>query len=63
MSDVKGGKPVYLAKARQTADSEFLIVIGAVWPFKNGDGFVVKLHSVPTDWRGDMILVKPQPNE
>lgn len=58
-----GAKPLYLAKARQTPESEFLIVIGAVWPFKNGEGFVVKLHSVPTDWRGDMILVKPQADE
>lgn len=57
-----GGKPVYLAKAKQSPESEFMLVIGAVWAFKNGDGFVVKLHSLPTSWNGDLILV-PQKDE
>jgi len=55
-----GGKPVYLAKAKQSPDSEFMITCGAVWPFKNGDGFVLKLHSLPIAWNGDLILVAPK---
>jgi len=55
-----GSKPVYLAKAKQNPESEFMLTIGAVWAFKNGDGFVVKLHSLPTNWNGDLILVAPK---
>jgi hypothetical protein len=56
----KGSKPVYIARAKQSPDSEYMNTIGAAWPFNEGDGLVVKLHSVPTDWKGDFILVTPK---
>ena len=63
MSTQKGNKPVYIARAKQSPDSEFMTTIGAAWPFNEGDGLVVKLHSVPTDWKGDFILVPPKEGE
>ena len=37
--------------------------IGAAWPFREGEGFVVKLHSQPIKWDGDMILVPPKSDD
>ena len=56
----KGNRPVYNARARQTPDSDFMLTIGAAWPFEKGDGLVVKLHTVPINWTGDFILVPPK---
>ena len=56
----KGAKPAYLAKCKQSADSEFMHTLGAAWPFKEGEGLVVKLTTIPVGWDGGMILVKPK---
>jgi hypothetical protein len=37
-----------------------MMTIGAAWPFNEGDGLVVKLQMVPTQWSGDFILVPPK---
>jgi hypothetical protein len=57
---VRGNKPLYIARARQTPESEVMVTIGAVWPFNEGDGLVVKLQMIPTQWSGDFILVTPK---
>ena len=59
----KGAKPIYLAKCKQTADSDFMHTLGAAWAFKEGDGLVVKLQTIPTGWDGSFILVKPKTEE
>jgi hypothetical protein len=56
----RGNKPVYIARAKQTPDSEVMVTIGAAWPFNEGDGLVVKLQMIPTQWSGDFILVTPK---
>jgi len=56
----RGNKPLYIARAKQTPDSEVMVTIGAAWPFNQGDGLVVKLQTVPTQWAGDFILVPPK---
>jgi len=56
----KGNKPQYIARAKQTPDSDVMVTIGAAWPFKEGNGLVVKLQLVPTQWTGDFILVEPK---
>lgn len=58
-----GRKPQYIARAKQAPDSEFMQTIGAAWPFKEGDGLVVKLQFVPTNWDGSFILVTPREGE
>ena len=59
----KGDKPRYIARAKQAPDSEFMSTIGAAWPFKEGDGLVVKLQMIPTDWDGSFLLVEPKDEE
>jgi hypothetical protein len=59
----RGNKPVYNVRARQDPDNDFMVTIGAVWPFENGDGFVVRLHILPIQWDGSMILVKPKESD
>jgi hypothetical protein len=36
-----------------------MTTIGAAFAFKEGDGLVVKLQVIPTDWDGSFILVPP----
>lgn len=56
----KGDKPVFVARAKQRPNEDFMTTIGAAWPFKDGEGFVVKLHSTPVQWDGSFILVPPK---
>lgn len=55
----RGNRPTYIARAKQAPDSDVMTTIGAAWPFNQGDGLVVKLQFVPTNWNGDFILVPP----
>jgi hypothetical protein len=59
----KGSKPVYVARARQGPESEYMQTIGAAWPFNEGDGLVVTLQFIPTNWDGKFILVPPKDGE
>ena len=56
----KGNRPVYIARAKQTPDSDMMVTIGAAWPFNEGDGLVVSLTLIPTNWDGKFILVPPK---
>jgi len=53
----KGDKPVFNVRVRQEPDSEYMTTIGAAWKFKKGEGYVVKLHSIPVNWDGSIVLV------
>ena len=57
---MRGNKPLYIARARQTPESEVMVTIGAAWPFNEGDGLLIKLQMIPTQWSGDFILVTPK---
>ena len=56
----KGSKPVFIARAKQAVDSDVMVTIGAAWRFKEGEGLVVKLQLLPTNWDGSFILVEPK---
>ena len=62
-----GSKPKLIARALRERDAaedkKFYIQIGAAWPFKEGDGYVVRLHSIPTDWDGHFLLVPPKEDD
>lgn len=60
MADEKGKKPAMIARARQDPDNEHMVTIGAVWPFNNSEGYVVKLHTLPVNWDGSFILISPK---
>ena len=55
----KGARPTYNARVRQNPDSDFMVTIGAAWPFNEGDGLVVNLNLIPTNWDGKFILEHP----
>ncbi|MDP2367255.1 hypothetical protein [Rhodoferax sp.] len=59
----RGNRPQYIARAKQDPEKDFMVTIGAAFPFNNGDGFVVKLSMTPTSWNGDFILVPPKADE
>lgn len=59
----QGNKPVFNARAKREPDSEYMQTIGAAWTFKEGEGYVVRLHSLPTNWDGSFILVPPKDPE
>lgn len=63
MSKAKGAKPDFIAKAKQSEDSDYMHILGAAWKWKNGDGYVVKLATVPTNWDGSFILTPPKADE
>ena len=56
----KGNRPVYIARAKQTPDSDVMVTIGAAWPFNEGDGLVVKLQLLPTQFDGSFVLLPPK---
>ena len=56
-------KPTLIARCKQSPDSDFWVTIGAAWPADLGGGktgFSVKLHTVPTRWDGDFLLMPPK---
>jgi hypothetical protein len=59
----KGDKPACNVCARQEPKSDYLTTVGSAWKFKEGDGYVVRIHSLPVDWDGSFILVKPLEQE
>ena len=56
-------KPDFVARCKQSPQSDFWITVGAAWSFKDGTGYSVKLHSIPTNWDGDFILLPPKVDE
>ncbi|MDF2233153.1 hypothetical protein P2H44_11380 [Albimonas sp. CAU 1670] len=59
----KGEKPAFRARAKTHPDQEFMTTIGAAWRFRDGDGYVVRLESVPVNWDGSFLLVPPKDDE
>lgn len=55
----KGDKPHFIIRARQEPESDYLTTVGSAWKFKKGDGYVVKIYSMPVNWDGSFILVPP----
>ena len=50
-------KPVYIARAKVGNGWQ---TIGACWPLRNGDGYSVKLNSIPVgSWEGQFVLLPP----
>jgi hypothetical protein len=55
-----GRKPDWVVRAKQDPSSEYWFSIGVGWTWQNGkDGVALRLHTVPVNWNGEMILVRP----
>ena len=64
VEEPKGKQPDFVARARQAADSEYYMTIGAAWKRTNdkGEEFVsVKINNQPVGWDGSFVLMKPLP--
>lgn len=58
--------PDYIARCKQSSDSEYWITIGAGWTaaFKDGSsGISVKINNAPIGWNGDFLLMPPKEQE
>ena len=55
----KGNRPAFNARVK-VGDGDYMQTIGAAWPFNEGEGFVVNLNLIPTNWDGKLILVSPK---
>jgi hypothetical protein len=60
-----GRKPVFIARAKVGPRDGNWAAIGAVWERKKGEGFVLKLHTLPIsrDWDGLVVLKAPSTPE
>lgn len=61
LSNECGNVPSYIVRARVVPGSEMMVSIGGAWPL-NGedDGFVVRVQMLPTQWSGELMLVRPK---
>jgi hypothetical protein len=60
----KGQKPSFIVKAKtgrkDDQDRDIFVTCGAAWPFNNGNGYSVKINSLPVPFDGFLILTEPQ---
>jgi hypothetical protein len=56
--ELKCSKPQYVALARQSLDSEYMVTVGSGWKVKGGDNIVLRLDLVPTKWDGTILLAR-----
>lgn len=56
-------QPDFVARCKQSPESDFWLNIGAAWPADiNGKpGYTVRLHTTPVDWDGSFLLMPPLP--
>lgn len=60
-----GQRPDFVAravvqKAKNQNEKDFFQTIGAAWQRQNGEGFTVKLQTVPVQWDGSFVLMPPR---
>lgn len=52
-------RPQFAARAKQAPDGDQWITIGYAWAYervRDEQGYMVRLHSVPTNWDGSFYL-------
>ncbi len=55
-------RPDFIARARQSKESEYFSTIGAAWKTEiaGNEGVSVKLNLTPLDWDGSFLLMVPK---
>ena len=59
-NELKDAKPQYVALAKQSLDSEFMVTVGVGWKIKDDGGIVLRLDILPTKWDGIILLKRSQ---
>jgi hypothetical protein len=49
-NELKGSKPQYVALARQSPDSEYMVTVGSGWKVKGDDNIVLRLDLLSAKW-------------
>jgi hypothetical protein len=62
-NELKGTKPQYVALARQSPDSEYMVTVGSGWKVKGCDNIVLRLDLLPTKWDGTVLLARSKNNK
>lgn len=56
----QGQQPTHQVRAKtgrkDTEGNDIFFNVGAAWPFRNGDGFSIKLNAVPVGFDGTLLL-------
>ena len=45
---------------KDESDRDIFVTVGAAWPFGSGDGFTVRLNTLPVNVDGTLMLVPPK---
>ena len=59
-NEFKDQKSQYVALAKQSVDSEFMVTVGVGWKVKDSDSIVLRLDLLPTKWDGTVLLTRSQ---
>ncbi len=63
----KGNKPAYVVRAktgRQDADQkDIFVTVGAAWHWERGNGFNVKIDTLPVAFDGYLLLAEPKDDD
>lgn len=53
-------QPVYVVRAPDSTKRGRWVTVGYAWALRNGEGFSVKLNSIPVgSWDGALVLLPP----
>lgn len=53
-------QPVYVVRAPDSTKRGRWVTLGYAWALRNGDGFSVKLNTIPVGtWDGALVLLPP----
>ena len=63
----KGSKPSFNIRAKtgrkDDQGNDIFMTVGAAWPFNNGNGFNIKINSLPVPFDGTLMMVEPMREE
>jgi hypothetical protein len=56
----KAQKPHYIALAKQSVDSDFMVTVGVGWKVMDSESIILRLDLLPTKWDGIVLLTRSQ---
>jgi hypothetical protein len=63
----RGAKPAFMVRAktgRQDAqERDIFVTVGAAWPWERGNGYNVKIDTLPVAFDGYLLLAEPKEDE